>query len=136
MSTSTARKESRAIRQQMDHVRSRLPYSMDAAKAEAKQFADWKYYVGRFPLTTVGAATALGYLAVPEKKRIVGPDAATRGKWAARDRPVGPPYPKAQRRSPAHLGLNLVTNVLLRAATAFVGQQIGRVVGVDLSRSR
>ncbi len=65
MNTLATRKQSEAIRGQMQSIRCGLPYAMDDARDELKQLTDWKYYVRKLPLATVTCAAAAGYMAVP-----------------------------------------------------------------------
>ncbi len=67
MSTLASRKQSKAIRDRMRMIRSDLPYSVDSARNEVKQLADWKYYVRSFPLTSVIGTAAVAFMAVPKR---------------------------------------------------------------------
>lgn len=67
MTTLATREQSKAIRKRMQMIRNDLPYAMDDVRDDIRQLADWKYYVRRFPLATVGAAALAAYALVPSK---------------------------------------------------------------------
>jgi len=68
MSQKMARKEAAAIKQEMQAIRNELPYAMDDARRELKQFSDWKFYVGKFPLTSVAMTALVAYKLVPKSE--------------------------------------------------------------------
>jgi len=68
MNKLATRIQSRAIRDQMQAIRTDLPYAMDEARHEMKRFSDWKYYVRKLPLTSVSCTALLAYRLVPRKK--------------------------------------------------------------------
>ena len=145
MNTTATREQSVAIRQEMLHIRSRLPYSMDTAREEAKQLGDWKFYVTRFPWATFGAAAAVGYLAAPRRRAVrrvdhsgqEGVDPAELEKLMRQCRAILEETGRARPKRPSAMAFatTAVTNVVLRAATAFVGQQIGKVLGVEAAEA-
>jgi len=55
----------------MQEIRLTLPLNVHSAKKEAKTLTDWKFYVGNFPLFVLPAVSAIAYLLVPEKKRVL-----------------------------------------------------------------
>lgn len=139
MNTTATREQSAAIRQEMLHIRSRLPYSMDTARDEAKQLVDWKFYVTRFPWASFGAAAAAGYLVAPRRRgaRRAEVDTGELERLLRQTRAIleetgraGPKRPSAKA-----FVTTALTNVVLRAATAFVGQQIGKVMGVEAAEA-
>lgn len=73
MSKLATRIQSRAIRDQMQAIRSDLPYAMDEARHDMKRFSDWKYYVRKLPLTSVSCTALLAYSLVPRKKYAAPP---------------------------------------------------------------
>lgn len=66
------RQQSVEIRQRMEHVRSRLPWSMDRARAETQRLTSWKFYVRRYPWVAAGVLAGMGYFLVPRaSKRVI-----------------------------------------------------------------
>lgn len=143
MNTTATREQSAAIRQEMLHIRSRLPYSMDKARDDAKQLVDWRFYVTRFPWATFGAVAAVGYLAAPRwrtKRRSDGRsevDPAELERLMRQCRAILEETGRARPKRPSAMAFatTAVTNVVLRAATAFIGQQIGKVMGVEAAEA-
>lgn len=113
MSESHTRREVESIRQQMNHVRGRLPYAMDIARAEAKQYLSWKYYVGRFPLSTAALTAAVAYWAIPARRR---PQPSRRGRHHESEPETAEVAAKA-----SWIGTvtSLLTSLAVRGATSY-----------------
>ncbi|MCA9077888.1 MAG: hypothetical protein KDA93_22865 [Planctomycetaceae bacterium] len=119
-----------AIRHEMDRIRGNLPADVDGLMSNAQQLVDWRHYVQTYPWASLGVATALGYFAVPRKLEIQSPDAETLEKLAKENRLVVQHSPKGEEKKGVMVSMaNLMGNMLLRAGMAYVGQQIGRVLG-------
>lgn len=127
-----------AIRRQMASVRSALDEDVyglvenaHALVQDAKKLTDWRYYVKAAPWGAVGVAAAVGFLMVPRKVRVVRPDAEELAKLAGRHPFVLGEAGKAETKKdgPTQVIMTLVANALLRAATAYVSQQAGKVFG-------
>lgn len=65
------------IRREMALTRQRVRAEVTEVVEGARQLADWRFYPRQFPWATVGAATALAFVAVPKRARIVRPDSET-----------------------------------------------------------
>lgn len=85
------RQESAEIRQRMLHVRSRMPWSMDRARAEAQRLTSWKFYVRRYPWVVAGALAGIAYVLVPKRRsRVIversaeSPPQSRRGEFGSR----------------------------------------------------
>jgi hypothetical protein len=122
--------EAERIRREMEYLRGELNDEYGAIVRGARVLADWHYYVRTFPWATVGAAAALGFLAVPRRLEVMSPDAATLAKLAKSNRLVVKPKPEAHAQS-GIVGslLTLAANAALRAAIAYAGQKTGKVFG-------
>jgi hypothetical protein len=79
----------REIRQRMAGLRREL--ELDARKLEAdvqsvsrsaRELADWRFYVERFPLAAAAGAAIVGYMIVPRRPQVIVPDADTLAQMA------------------------------------------------------
>lgn len=132
MAESAGNRETGAIRQQMMAIRGRMPYDMDAARQQATQLVDWRYYVRRFPFATLGLTAAAAYMLVPQKiPRQTVPDSRTLAKMAERGQLVIRTEGTPKKATMFDMGLTALTNVLLRAGTAYASQRLGKVMGVQ-----
>jgi hypothetical protein len=124
------------IRRQMENLRGELHEEYGAIVEGARVLADWHYYVRTFPWMCVGAATALGFLAVPRRLEVMSPDAKTLAKLARQNQLVVTPQPEAKARN-GLVGalLTLAANTALRAVIAYAGQQTGKVFGHQAGRA-
>jgi hypothetical protein len=118
------------IRRQMSLVRRDLAEDVEGLVLRARQLTDWRHYVRSFPWAAVAAAAAAGYFVVPRKVEVVRPDPKTLATLAKHNRLVVEQHPPSTRR-PGVLDsvLSIAGNLLLRAGLAYVGQQVGRLVG-------
>jgi hypothetical protein len=118
------------IRAELRRTRGRLIVDATAVAGGARELADWRYYVRRYPWAALGVAGALGYLAIPRRLEIMSPDARTLEQLAKRNKLVVEARPPAaQKTSLMDTVLTMTGNVLLRAGTAYMGQQIGKLFG-------
>ncbi len=85
------------LRQQMEHVRSRLPASMDLARADVQRLKSWKFHVRRHPGLVAAAVMGLAYWVVPRGSRRI----AKRGSRAVPDRNRSQPQGRWQGVLPA-----------------------------------
>jgi hypothetical protein len=111
----------------MEHLRGELHHEYGAIVRGARVLADWQYYVRTFPWACVGAAAALGFLAVPRRLEVMSPDAETLAKLAKHNRLVVKQQPEAQAKS-GLVGslLTLAANAALRAVIAYTGSPRAR----------
>ncbi|QDV69478.1 hypothetical protein Poly24_31940 [Rosistilla carotiformis] len=65
--TLATRKQSEAIRHQMQVIRTALPRDVDAARSQAQDLVDWRYHMRKNPWPLLAAASLVGYLVVPAK---------------------------------------------------------------------
>lgn len=118
------------IRAELQRTRGRLLAEASAVAGGARELADWRYYVRRYPWAALGVAGALGYLAVPRRLEIMSPDEKTLERLAKRNRLVVEARPPAaQKTNLMDTLLTMTANLLLRAGTAYVGQQLGKLFG-------
>lgn len=67
--------EAERIRRQMQNVRQEMGHEVHAVVERAKELSDWRYYVRQHPWICAGSALALGFLAMPSRrKQSLGPD--------------------------------------------------------------
>jgi hypothetical protein len=57
------------IEQQMQSLRSELCADARSLVSGARDLTDWTAYVRRYPWLCLGAAAAIGYLAIPRRRR-------------------------------------------------------------------
>jgi hypothetical protein len=118
------------IRAELARTRGRLLDEAIAVRGGARELADWRYYVRRFPWAALSVAGALGYLAVPRRLEIMSPDAKTLETLARKNHLVVESKPQAaQKTNLVDTMLTMTGNVLLRAGTAYLGQKIGKLFG-------
>ena len=119
------------IRLEMASVRETLDDNVSEIVTNARNLADWRYYVKAAPWGAIGVAVAAGYFIVPRRIQIVQPDADEIAKLAKRHQIVVEHKAKAEAKQggPAQLVMTMLANAMLRAATAYVSQQAGKVFG-------
>ena len=122
--------EAEAIRAEMSQIRCDLNEDVEDLVEHAREMADWRYYVRAYPLASVAAVAALGYLVVPKKPQIISPDAKTLAELARKNQLVVVDRPKAEKRRTLSGSLfSLVASLAMRGLMAYVGQQAGKVMG-------
>jgi hypothetical protein len=114
----------------MEHLRGELHEEYGAIVDGARVLADWHHYVRTFPWACVGAAAALGFLAVPKRLEVISPDADTLAELAKRNRLVVKQKPEVHAKG-GIVGplVTLVANAALRALISYAGQKTGKVFG-------
>lgn len=118
------------ICQEMAQIRGGLGEEVEGIVVNARQLANWRYYVRTFPWASLGAAGAIGYMLVPRRLEIISPDADTLAKLAKDNRLVVEHKPTAEEKPSATAAVaGLLGNILLRAALAYAGQQAGKIFG-------
>lgn len=122
------------VRRQMARIRCELDENVEQAVESARQMTDWRYYVSAYPWATVGAAFLAGYFVVPRRVEIVRPDADEIYKLAKKNRIVvqdkTTAYQKADRGAGGAI-LGFVGSLMTRALLAYVGQQFGKMAGLQ-----
>lgn len=66
--TLATRKQSQAIRDRMQTIRTQLPYDADNARAHMQELTDWKYHMRKRPWPVLAAVAIGGYLLIPAKR--------------------------------------------------------------------
>ena len=130
--------EADALRAEMAGVRSLLDENVHQVVEGvhgivegARNLTDWRYYVKSVPLGAVAAAAAVGYFSVPKRTQVVRPDAEELAKMA-RDHRVfldTKPHAETKSKGPAQIVFTMLANAALRAGTAYVSQQAGKMMG-------
>lgn len=67
--TLATRKQSAAIRAQMQQIRSELPHDVDAARQQVRRLTDWRYQFRKHPAAIMTAAAVIGYVVVPHARK-------------------------------------------------------------------
>lgn len=117
------------LRFRMERIRHHMDDDMEGLVANAQQLMDWKYYVRRYPLGTMGAVALAGYLLVPKpkpkiEKRVYLDREGARELARNNDRII---LEESEGASPGmfkSVGI-LAANALVRAGLAYLGQQLG-----------
>jgi hypothetical protein len=117
------------LRQEMRTIRRELGDNVEELVEHAEQLMDWRYYVRRYPWASLGVAALVGYFVVPQRVVTLPTDDQTLSRLADR-LPIHPPtsQPKKQRSSMLNSLISMGTGLALRAATAYLTQQVGKVV--------
>jgi len=110
------------IQQQMRQVRRELNEEVQEIVEQARDLADWRHYVRRYPWICLGGAAALGYLLVPARVVVVRPTAP---------QPIQPPAPPPPTPSqPSWMGTvassvaNMATSALLQGGSALLRRHL------------
>jgi len=56
------------IQFKMQRIRRHMDEDMDRLQADAAQLMDWKYYLQRYPIASIAAISAAGFLMVPRSR--------------------------------------------------------------------
>jgi hypothetical protein len=116
------------IQQQMAAIRRRLSDDVAEIRESSGTMLDWKYYFKRYPWPMVAAAAAVGYLVVPKRVEVVRPDRNQIAKMVRDEEIVIKQQADAKASSGlGAIALGLLANALVRAGTAYVGQQAGKL---------
>jgi hypothetical protein len=118
------------IREQMAQVRRELNLNYGEVVENARDMADWRYYVRNYPWATLGAAVAVGYLVVPNRVQMISPDAGELLKLARKQKLVVEPKPQAEPKSTVGGQVfNMMASMLVRGLLAYAGQKMGKTAG-------
>lgn len=121
--------ESNQIREQMARIRRDLNEDVEAVVENAKELTDWRGFVRRHPILSVGAAAVVGFVVVPNRLNVISPSADTLEKLAKKNRLVVKAKPDVKRQagmvSPL---LNLIGGAMMRTAFTMAGQHISKAV--------
>lgn len=115
------------IRHRMTQIRGELDEDLSGILANAKRLASWRFYLRRFPKTSLAVAACLGYLVIPRRKEIVTPDAETLEKLSKKHKLVVEKQPKASKQSNfARPLVKLALSTLLRVGVRKAGELYGQ----------
>ena len=118
------------IQQRMDAIRGNMSDDVREIRDSSETMLDWRYYFKRYPWPMVTAAVAAGYFIVPKRIEVVRPDPETLAKLAREDQLIVKQKAETTpEKGLAALAFGLLANALLRAGTAYVGQQAGKIFG-------
>jgi hypothetical protein len=118
----------------MARIRCELDENVEEVVESAKAMTDWRYYVKAYPWASVALAFVAGYFVVPRRVEIVRPDANEIAKLAKKNRLVVQDKSNAYQKADHGMGgaiMSFVGNMVTRALLAYVGQQIGKVAGIQ-----
>jgi hypothetical protein len=120
----TATTDSDLLRGRMQRIRNRMHAKVDGLRLDAESLLDWRYYVCQYPLSSVLAAAAVGFWLTPGHRVMptVKLDDRTIDNIVDRGAVrMPPPPPKPSWWSAL---VPVATNLILKSALAFVGQQL------------
>jgi hypothetical protein len=122
-----------AVRARTQQLRCEIDGDMEDVSASARTMVDWKHYVKTHPWVCFGAAVALGFLIVPKRSRAINADLATPTELVKTGHLVVKPAPTAARGLVDAL-VATVVSIAIREATAYLGQNAGRLLGITGQR--
>jgi hypothetical protein len=122
------------LRQEMRTIRRELGQDVEDLVEHAERLMEWRYYVRRYPWASLGVAALLGYFIIPQRIVTLPTDDHTLSKLADRL----PIQPRPERKKQSLLGwlVSMGTGMALRAAGAYVTQQLGKAVAQQQSTPR
>ena len=124
-----------AIESRMQSVRTGLAYDVDRVVSGAREVTDWKSQLRKHPVPAAVAAGLLGYMLVPSRPVVVRPDDRQMAKLAKNQQVVvtDKQLKKTQKGASATV-MTLLGGLAARAATAYVTQQAGQILGRQAAR--
>lgn len=127
VTTSESPPSAERLRQEMRTIRRELGQEVEDLVENAEQLMEWRYYVRRFPWASLSVAALLGYFVVPQRQVTLPTDEHTLARLADRLPLHGKPSePKKQ--STFGWLLSMGTGMALRAASAYLSQQVSKVM--------
>jgi len=130
--TSDPPSQAQQLRQEMRTIRRELGDNVEELVENAERLMDWKYYVQRYPWASIGAAALLGYFIVPQRMVTLPTDEHTLSRLADR-LPIHPQPSEPKKPRTTLLGslISMGTGLALRAATAWLTAQVGKVMAKE-----
>jgi hypothetical protein len=116
------------LRQEMRTIRRELGQEVEDLVEHAEQLMDWRYYVRRFPWASLGGAALLGYFIVPQRTVTLPTDDRTLARLADRLPIHSQPSEPPKRNTLVGSLISMGTGLALRAATAWLTAQVGKVM--------
>jgi len=116
------------LQRDMAAIRRDLPDHVEGVAEQARTLADWRCYIRNYPWACVALAAAVGYLAVPPRRRIIRLDAESIAEWADRN---GVDWHKPKRKSRsggiAQRLIETAAKAALGAGAAYLGRRVNRL---------
>ncbi len=118
------------IRHEMQQVRAELRGNMQEIVSSAKEIVDWQYYARQHPWLTVGAAAFVGYLLVPARSTIIGPDAEAMRELAKSQQLLVKMEQSASKSRPSMVGalVGMLATTAAQAALAIASHQVQKLL--------
>src|SRR5262245_12812546 len=66
----------------MQEIRGGLKRDVEGIRVHARRLTDWHYYLTKFPVASMAAAAAVGFMVIPKRPRVVQADVATLAQMA------------------------------------------------------
>ncbi len=124
------------IRDEMAHVRRDLNLNYGEVVDNARDMADWRYYVRSYPWAAIGLGVAVGYLVVPNRTELISPSAEELLKLARKNKLVVEPKPTAEPKSSVGSAVfNMMASMLVRGLISYVGQKAGKTAGKETAKA-
>lgn len=123
------------IRERMAQVRCDMGADVQQIVDSARTMTDWRYYVEQYPWLCLGAAAALGYLAVPNRVHMLRPDAQSLAELAKRDKIIVKASPQARPNGYGSMLAGMVAKAALRGATAYFAAKLTKKAAGDEGKS-
>lgn len=126
--------EADGIQKQMSRIRFDLDENVEKVVEQTKEMVDWRSFARRHPWLTAGAAATLGYLMIPQRLRIISPDADTLAKLAKQNKLVVKPKPDVRKQAGVVAPVvNFVAAAAMRSLVHAAGQHFGRLSSTNES---
>lgn len=117
------------VQREMSAIRRQMDDDWRGVVENARELSDWKHYVRAYPWASFGVAAAIGFMIVPQRLKVMSPDADTLVKLAKDNRLIVSQDREAHAQpSLLKAALTLITSSMLRSGVALAGQQIGRLL--------
>jgi hypothetical protein len=118
------------IQREMAAIRRSMSDDIEQIRDSSGTMLDWRYYFKQYPWPMVTAATVAGYFIVPRRIEVRRPDPEMLAKLARNNQiMIKEKADTKPEKGLAAVAFGLLANALLRAGTAYVGQQAGKVFG-------
>ena len=117
------------VRARMQGIRCDIDQDLEDMSASAHSLIDWKHYVEAYPWVCLGTAAALGFLIVPKRSTAINAELATPTETAKTGHLVVDSA-RAVARGLGDALVATVVSIVVREATAYVGQSVGRLLGI------
>lgn len=120
MTTLSTQSDVDQIRRRMAQIRCDLHEDMQEVVSGAEVAFDWRHYVRQYPWIAIGAATAVGYLVVPKRRKVVvEADQAVNELRKVASAEAERVHTKSRRKGWVRTALGLATPLLVRAGQRY-----------------